>query len=172
MKITNSHTDNEGVLHFILDRNIYEKVLLHLRRKQLNPGGKEHFDDEQSEITIEGFTIDDVNKALEDFETAPMKSIQENGLNAVQLALQHSDPFLSAQLLQIVGKGTFKKLPITVRGGASGRIFTPASPIPTDFGKAVLDTLETFSKTPTGQDARFDGMNIHGAMNFWRNFIS
>jgi hypothetical protein len=173
MKIESHQIDRieDGTIHFFVERKIYVGIADHLRRKGFSVGGRETTGEDGQSMVIITCTLEALNHALEDFGKAPMKTIQENGLNAVQLALQHSDPFLSAQLLQIVGNGTFTEPPAGM-GKSVYRIFTPASPIPADFGKAVLDTLETFSKTPTGETARFDHMNIHGAIMFWRNFIA
>jgi hypothetical protein len=100
-----------------------------------------------------------------------MKTIQQNALEAVKLAVQQVNPVLAPSLVKMIGKGTFTTPPIG-RGKTIYSTFTPSEPMPQDEAKAILDALETFSKTPTGRDARFSGMTIHGVLNEWTNFIS
>ncbi len=100
-----------------------------------------------------------------------MKTIQENSLNAVAIAVQEVNPLLAADLRGFIAKGAWTNPPIG-RGQTIYKTFTPNKPIDPEMGKAVLEALESFSKTPNGKTARLEGMTIDGAKMFWANFIS
>lgn len=79
-----------------------------------------------------------------------MNTTRQNTVEAVQDALNQSDPFLAASFRTFVAKGTFTPPPVG-RGQTIYATFTPSAPMPQDEANAILETLKRFKDTPTGE---------------------
>jgi len=100
-----------------------------------------------------------------------MKTIQENALRAVHLAVQEQDNLLGLSLKKFIDEGTFESPPVG-RGQTTIRTFKPGKPLDTPLERAILESLENMKKALMGRIKMYNDMTIDGAINSWKYFIS